>query len=272
MKTYRETLKSKFSERIAANSRYSLRAFARDLGLSPSYLSQVLSGSRGLTIKSAATLFQKLNISLSDQNIFILEIKKEHARSPKTKLLVQKQIETALQDKLAHQLTPEMFASMANWFSLVVFQLFYLKDAPTHSRPQFIRYCEGQLGLPVEVIEHTLSVLLDLELVKPVGKGLTPHHSTVWTTNDIPSAGIRQFHRQMIGRALDAIETQTLEERTLHSHQMPILKSDVPSLNRDMLKFGNLMLRKYGKTETCEGEVVYGLNLQLFKLSDVEKR
>lgn len=268
MKTYREALRAKFSERVAMNSRYSLRALARDLALSPSYLSQVLNGSRGLTAKTATAVFQKLSFSESDQKIFGLEIKKEHSRTDKSKQLVQKMIDTALQEKLAHQLTPEMFDSMSNWFSLVLFQLFYLKDAPLNSRPKFIAYCEAKLGLPVPVIEHTIAVLLELQLIRVAGRGLEPHHTTVWTTNDIPSAGIRQFHRQMIDRAVQAIESQALEERTLLSYQLPILKSDAPHITRDLLKFGSLMLRKYGKAESRDGDTVYGLNFQLFRLSE----
>ena len=268
MRTYREALKAKFSERVATNSRYSLRAYARDLDISPSYLSQVLNGSRGLTAKSAASLFNRIGIPGSDQKIFTLEIKKEHARTEKTRQLIQKQIDSSLQENHAHELTPEMFASMSNWFTLVIFQLFHLKDAPLHSRIQFTAYAEKKTGLPKEVIEHTITVLLELSLIKRAGKGLEPHHTTVWTTNGIPSSGIRQFHRQMIEQALNAIETQSLEERTLHSHQIPVLKSDVLQLNRDLLKFGNLILRKYGRAETRDAEIVYGLNLQLFKLSD----
>ena len=43
-RTYRDVLRAKLAQRCERNASYSLRAFARDLTLSPSYLSEVLNG------------------------------------------------------------------------------------------------------------------------------------------------------------------------------------------------------------------------------------
>ncbi|MGZ3710379.1 MAG: hypothetical protein ACXVBE_01430 [Bdellovibrionota bacterium] len=45
---YREKIRQAMESRAARNPRYSMRSFAKDLGISPSRLSEVLKGRYGL--------------------------------------------------------------------------------------------------------------------------------------------------------------------------------------------------------------------------------
>ena len=64
-------LKNEFELRKSKNSRYSLRAFARDLDLEPSYLSKILRGERKLSLKSWQRLSIKLHAASSDDTHYI---------------------------------------------------------------------------------------------------------------------------------------------------------------------------------------------------------
>ena len=57
---YRDVLKEMLGTRVASNPNYSLRAFARDLGISASTLSHVLSLRKGLSTKSATQVAKKM--------------------------------------------------------------------------------------------------------------------------------------------------------------------------------------------------------------------
>ena len=265
VKTYREALKAKLNERMKANSRYSMRAFARDVDLSPSYLSQVLNGTRGLTAKKAPEVFKRLAFSTMDIRLFELEMKKEHSRAEKTKSTIQKQIDTTVQSHTAVSISPERFEMMSGWFSMVLLQLFGLKDAPVQSREKFLRFSAQKLQVPVQTIKDTIAVFLELGLVQETGKGYEALHSTVWTNSQVPSEAIRTFHRQMIEQALASIELQTMDERSLRSLQVAILKSDIPKISDEVIRFSNMILRKYGKTE-ADAETIYGVNFQVFRL------
>jgi uncharacterized protein (TIGR02147 family) len=270
MKSYRDALKSRLSERVAMNPRYSLRAFARDVGLSPSYLSQVLNGTRGLTGKKAPQVFKRLAFSDIDLRLFELEMKKEHSRADKTKHTIQKQIDTALQSHTALTLAPERFELLSSWFAMTLLQLFYLKGAPVQSRDKFQKFAGQRLKLPIQVVKHTLTVFLELGLIKDAGKGYEALHTTVWTTSEIPSTAIRAFHKQMIEQALSSIELQRMDERSLQSLLLPVLREDIPKISNEILRFSNMLMRKYGKAETREGETVYGVNFQVFRLIEDE--
>ena len=57
---YRLLLKSELASRTNQNPNYSLRAFARDLDLAPSRLSEVLNGKQGLSTQAAEKIAKTL--------------------------------------------------------------------------------------------------------------------------------------------------------------------------------------------------------------------
>jgi transcriptional regulator with XRE-family HTH domain len=78
----REFLQREFRRRTGRNRRYSLRAFARDLGCDHSTLSQWLRGTRPITVESVDRLCQRLGIAgmdrrriceLTDMDLMVVE-------------------------------------------------------------------------------------------------------------------------------------------------------------------------------------------------------
>ena len=79
MALYRSILKDELLRRIRQNPRYSLRAFARDLRLSPSRLSEVLSGKQGLSRQAAKAITERLGWRGSEAERFIDLVESQHA-------------------------------------------------------------------------------------------------------------------------------------------------------------------------------------------------
>lgn len=67
---YREILKDIFVQRVSNNPSYSLRAFARDLDLSVSYLSEVLTSKKILKATYIDQIILKLNLDENSATIF----------------------------------------------------------------------------------------------------------------------------------------------------------------------------------------------------------
>src|SRR5690348_2524504 len=78
---YRKFLKEKLEERQQLNSRYSLRAYARDLRISFSRLSQVLRHKQGLSEKSAIAIAKQLKLSQAEADHFCTLVLSADARS-----------------------------------------------------------------------------------------------------------------------------------------------------------------------------------------------
>ena len=63
-------IREQLSKRQKANPSYSLRAFARDLGMDPSTLSAILKGKRAFPVKSCEQISQALNLSPMEKQYF----------------------------------------------------------------------------------------------------------------------------------------------------------------------------------------------------------
>ena len=71
---YRVALANELTARTARNARYSLRSFARDLGVSVTALSDVLSGKRHFAVKNAYRVIEKLGWSPLQSEAFLQNI------------------------------------------------------------------------------------------------------------------------------------------------------------------------------------------------------
>lgn len=78
--TYQAYLKDNFTRRLRMNPRYSLRAYAKLLDLSPSKLSEILAGKKGLGPERAEKVCDKLKLAGVDREIFLLSVSSQHSR------------------------------------------------------------------------------------------------------------------------------------------------------------------------------------------------
>lgn len=74
---YREILKYQLKQRQEMNPKYSLRAFAKKLSLSPSKVSEVLSGKKRLSVERVEEIAGVLNLSSTEKELFILSARIE---------------------------------------------------------------------------------------------------------------------------------------------------------------------------------------------------
>src|SRR5688572_27201459 len=86
---YRSFLKSVLADRISRNPKYSLRALARQLEVSPTLLSKVNRGEKNLSVQNAQNVSYRLNLSERESEYFCCLVQYELTKSPglKSKLL-----------------------------------------------------------------------------------------------------------------------------------------------------------------------------------------
>ena len=94
--TYREIIQAEFEKRRTKDLFYSLRKYAKDLGLNPMHLSNLLKGKRGLSDTSASKVALRLGLEGSLASAFILlaatESGRSKARRRSAKLILQKRL------------------------------------------------------------------------------------------------------------------------------------------------------------------------------------
>ena len=269
VKPYREVLQECLIKRLSGNPRYSLRAFARDIGVSPSQLSNVLNGKRGISPEKASRVFDTLPIGNEERQQALLQVKKEHARSSVAKRLAGKELLEISQPE-HFQLTRDAFSIISDWYHFAVLQALSLKKNTTfHSAEKQCKWIALRLGIQEVEVKLAIERMQRLELVSSDVHGrLKVSHETVLSSDGVPSSALRQFHKQVIQKSLLAIESQPVEERYSNTVMLPMLKTSIPIIQKDILEFQKKMMKKHGRTSESDGDVVYALSQQFFKLME----
>lgn len=71
---YREMLMNEFKERVARNKRYSLRAFARDLGVNPGYLPKLFAGKTIPSLETAQDIADRMRLEKVEKARFLKSV------------------------------------------------------------------------------------------------------------------------------------------------------------------------------------------------------
>lgn len=260
---YRQILKEKLSDRCNKNPQYSLRAFARDLGISPQRLSHILNGNHGLSVKAAEEISKNLGMNQEETTLFCVLVQKKHARSK----IVRTEADDKLKDiKATYQdLSLDHFRIIADWYHFAIMELTLVDGFK--SDPRWIAR-----SLDIKEIEAKLAIerLLKLEMLVKDKKGnLKLTGSFFADPRGVPSEALRNFHRQLLKKATDALDTQRLDERDVSSTILAIDKTLVPEAKADLKKFRENFDKKYSNSENKNK--VYCLGIQFFNLQKNEQ-
>lgn len=255
---YREVLKAVLDSRVRGNPKYSLRAFARDLKVNPSRLSEVLNHKKGLSIDAAFTIGKRLEWCDDKIMSFCDLVQAKHGASA-----VQRQIAELRLQKHARSQSAEIdqatFEQIAEWYYLAILELTALKSCQNDPR-----WIAQQLGITVTEAQLATEKLLSLGILKAVGKRLVKEHKVLKTFTDIPSSSMRTIYQQLLKKAEQSLETQSLEEREFTSLTVAINTKNIKEAKRRIRAFRDEMEKLL---ESGEQTQVYNLGIQLFRLS-----
>lgn len=262
---YRSILKEELNARCEQNPRYSLRAFARDLNLSPSRLSEILNRKQGLSRKAAEKVALALGYRAEETMMFCDLVSVKHARSLKEKeeahlRLIKRQTEVKRDERFQLQL--DAFKVISDWYHLGILELMKMKSFRSD-----VKWMSRRLGIPVIQVELAIDRLARVGLLKREGNRFVAIQSDGWIPGGVPSESIRKFHRQVLQRAIDAISTQPVNERILGTHFLTLNKSDLKDAAGEIERFQMEFCQKF-QSEAGNRDSVYCIAMQLFKIAE----
>ncbi len=244
--TVKNLLLQELSTRQTRNSAYSLRAFARDLGLGVTTLSDVLADKRQLS---------KINLEKVIIKLFVSPLEQELLRaSSRDGAHRNRQFD---ERTLLHE---DTFRLIADWQYLAILNLAKIKNNRA-GRPKWIA---NKLGLSVPEAQVALQRLLRLKLVTNKSGRLTRSAKPLTTSTDIPSSAIRKHHSQNLFLAEQSLHHDDVFRREFGSVTMAV--------NPEKLQLAKDLLLKTRKKIAALLEVgttseVYTLSFQLFPLT-----
>jgi uncharacterized protein (TIGR02147 family) len=244
---YHTLLQDAFQSRREKNPSYSLRAFSRAVGISPTTLSKVFRYERNLSPKNLKRLAEFLELSpfemarMSVKGLDKLRAKKQGAY---------------------RNLEDDEFHVISDWYYFGILSL-----ARTSACQADARWIAKRLGISSVEAQGALRRLDRLGLVKKQGRKLIRTSVLLHTTNDVPSSALRKFHRQQLGLASQAVDNVPLDRRMITSTTMAIDPSRIALAKKKMAEFRDALS---DFLEAGEKKEVYLLSLQLFPLEKPE--
>lgn len=259
--SYHDLLSEELERRKLINESYSLRAYARDLGISAPRMCQILNKKQGLSIEAAKLICEKLKLDDQKAKWFFHSVGSMHARSSKDKAQFKEKIQVyKAQAKVFTVIQLEYFKVISDWWHFAILELTYLEDFKND--PEWIA---GVLGITgSEVIEAILR-MKSLELLEEEDGKLVDRFKFLATPNDVPSASLKKFHTQLLRKAFEALYDQEVDKRefasnifSINKDQLPIFKEKLRDFRREIEFFANKESSKNS---------VYCLSMQFYELS-----
>lgn len=265
---YRKILKAKLEERCQANPRYSLRAFARDLELSPSRLCLILKNKQGLSEEFAKRIAKSLNFTATESAHFINLVLASDARKKDTRIKALKDLTKKInQNPEQRLLQVEAFKIISDWYHFAILELTKVKGFKGDSG-----WIAKRLNISSHQVEGAVERLLNLKLLQYKKGKLVATDTRITTDHTDHAEANRRFHQQILEKALNATTFQPIEERDYTGVTVAIRVADLPEYRRRITEFRR-ELNRFAETsiENKSADEVYNLSIQFFRISEKEK-
>lgn len=260
-----EFLGAEFFKRKHRNSSYSLRAFARDLGLGASNLSEVLRGRKNVGEKTAETIADRLKLKTKEKSFLKDLILAESARNEKVRTHAADRIAAARKAGRYKPLQEDKFKVISDWYHAAILELIHVKGFDPS--PQWI---SQRIGVDAKDVALALGRLEKLGMIAKAGDTYVAVESDGYDAIiERPSAAIRKFQRQVISMSLDSLAEDPGEEREILSMILSVPRSHLPEFREDMRKFVSGF---WQKIENVPKDDLYTFSMQLCPVKNRKRR
>jgi len=262
--SYRSYLKTTLADRFSRHASYSLRAFSRDLGINSSALSEVLTGKRNISLHKAFEISQKLKLNSKETDYFNLLVQFDQAKTQDLRKDLFEKLKgnrPASHGEIFH-LDVDQFKAISEWYHYALLQSLELDQfkANTENLVQ-------KLGLKKWEVEAGLERLERLDLIKKNSNGIWVRTKPrLSMTSPDKNLALQHFHKQMLQKSLESIESQSPQEKFIGSDTMafdPSLQKEFEEITEDYFKKVAVLSKKSKKRTQ-----VYHLNISFFSLTN----
>jgi len=258
-----DILRDFLTRKMSKNSAFSLRAFARDLGVSHTYLSLVMNGKKNLSMKKVVHFTHLLQMDDKDAAQFM----KAGSRDARGRAFEKLKLDS---NKVKNRHTPESYFELetdrlrllTDWYHYPIVELTHTYDF--QSDPKWIG---RRLDISPEQVNDALERLKRMGLlIEKNGKLVKPLANTI-VQSKTPSQYIRNYHKLFIGKALQQLESgaqEDVDSRDITAVTLPIDPTRIPEARKKIAAFRRSLWRFLSHGEQTE---VYQLNIQMFPLT-----
>jgi uncharacterized protein (TIGR02147 family) len=255
LKDPRDYIKFEHELRRARRQSYSMRAFARDLSVSPSSLNDFLKGRVGMSRSRIESIAEKLKWSEMRKEHFIDLVQAKFDKDPGVRQTSLMKSKARLKNG-SYGLSLDSFKVISDWYHLVIRELCDVKEGMTVAK------IAKELSLSPLTAGKAVKRLLKLELLKETENGLKPTEFGSHFGDEAPSEAIVEFHTQILELAQKAMRDVPFEDRESHSLIFSVPKENLPKMHAELKTAILQIANKYAHGQNMN--TIQALSLQVF--------
>jgi uncharacterized protein (TIGR02147 family) len=262
---YRAYLRAHYETTKKARRGYSFRLFSKLAGLrSPNFLKLVIEGQRNLGADSVPRFSGALGHDAAEAEFFADLVAFNQADSLAEKNRAFERIAASRRFRSARRIDGDLFAYLSHWYNPAIRELAARSDFnedPRWIASQLVPQISSAQAAEAMKLLLSLGLLVRDEASGRVLRG----EPTLTTEHEVRSLGAAAFHRQMLERAAESIETVPREQRDLAALTVCVSPETAAKVKQRIHQFREAL------AELCDadtaGSVVYQLNVQWFPMS-----
>ncbi len=261
---YRLFLRDSYGYLKTHSRTFSFRYFSRRAGFSsPNFLKLVMDGKRNLSSESIPKFVDALKLTKTEGDFFAHLVHFGQSRTASERSQHATKILKSKGYQKMYPLNQAEFSYYACWYYIPVRELVafpsFREDAKWIAGTIFPRISADEASKAIHDLEA-------LGLVRRDETGrLVQSTRTVTTSNEVASASVVSYHKEMMRIASDSIETVNREQREISAACIPVSEKVAAEIKLKIQEFRNEILLLASQDESPDR--IYQLNLQLFPLS-----
>lgn len=221
--SYRAFLRDYLSEAQRRNKAFSLRAYAQKLHIPASFLSEILSGKKNISVERAYQLCSELGLSADERDYFLKLVECELAKDPAVRSRALQELRNHARPLERHEMDLLQFKMISTWFYIPVLEM--ATQAHYDGR---VEHVAMDLGISPAQLTEALQILIDLKLIEATETGFTKTSTHLMIASENHHKALKEFHSQMLEKAQRALYDQTPQDRYTGSETLMIDPSVLP--------------------------------------------
>lgn len=263
---YRSYLKSVLADKISDNPSYSLRSFAKQSGLAAGFLSEVLAGKKRLSTESTLKIATALALDSKETDFFRTLVELDVVKSARTKLLLTQKLESIFPRRRTASLDLDTFRAISDWKHLAAVELANVDGVQLNAETISQRLQTSRLEA-----RAMLDRLARMKLIVEGPRGyFKKADCDPVVHSEAPNDALRNFHRQTLAKAAEALTTQSNKEKFVGSETMAFDPDDLEKVNQVLEECFTKVLKIANASR--KRKHVYHLGINFFNLTPLKRK
>jgi uncharacterized protein (TIGR02147 family) len=250
------------------NGRPSIRGFAKRAACSPAAISSVLGGTRDLPPPLVEHFCAVAQLDEDQQAYFIELVEFEQAPTRPRRRAALERIMAVRRFRGAQRNVDAAFLLFSRWYLPAILELSRCKGF--REDPSWIASVLRPPITPAQAAEGLEALLIHKALERDAAGALRPS-TTMWATDrevdNIASVAATTYHRDILARASEALDSASKDERHFSTVCLSIPVADLTEIKGSIGRFVEAIAGRYAE-DAVSGEQVVQLSVQLIPLSE----